>query len=56
MDSRTKKIRELRWKLELARSYLRDIAKKCVTIERDYNLARDYWGVRAIEVLESTKE
>lgn len=55
-DLRTIKIRNLNHKLEVARSFIRELAIKCVSMEYNNHLSRAYWGEQAIRKLEYTKE
>lgn len=56
MDSRTIKIRDLKYKLAKARNLIRDLAIQCATMENNKQLSRSYWGREAICRLEDTKE
>lgn len=56
MDRRTIKIRELKYKLNNSREFIRNIIIQCLEMEDGKTLSKSYWGKEALRALENSKE
>ena len=57
MERRTIKIRELEWKLQAARNFIREFTFCCIdSANKNKTLNNAFWAKRGVEKLESTKE